>query len=184
MAVMTAVVIAIAMGGGILLMLTGIGHTRRFGHLRATLISQALLPYRWHRPLAHMLVAAELVLGFAALVAVPASLDDQATIVFTAEAGLYLVLLAYAVVLRASRPAAPCGCFGGDGPVTLPALARTGVLALGSCAAAALTAFPITHTVTPLVLFALGAVVIAVVAYAAPIAFLRTPNHEELTWKP
>lgn len=162
-------------------MLAGVGHVRRFGHLHAVLVSQALLPYRWLRSVAWALVVAEVTVGFAAVVAVPISVY-KASAAFAVEAGLFVALLVYAGILRAFRPTAPCGCFADHGPATVPALIRTGVLALGASAAAAVTAEPTAHAVTPLL--AAGAVVTAVVAYAAPIAFRPTTNYEETTWRP
>jgi Methylamine utilisation protein MauE len=173
---MTMIALTTAVGGGLVLLAAGIGHARRFGLLRADLVSQALLPYRWHRAVARLLVVAELTVGLAVVVSGP-TLSRESGIVFAVEGGLFLVLLAYSVALLRHRPATPCGCFGDDGPVSLPSVLRTGVLAAGSVAAA-VSGPPAASSPA---LLAAGAVVIAVLAYVVPAA-LRTVDTGEATW--
>ncbi|MGH3757533.1 MauE/DoxX family redox-associated membrane protein [Actinophytocola sp.] len=176
----TAVALAIATGGGLVLVAAGVGHARRFDPLRAILASQALLPHRWQRPVAHLLVAAELVVGLAVVVAGLAP-NGGPGIVFAVEGGLYVAMLAYAVVLYRRRPAVPCGCFGDDGPASLPSVMRTGILAAGAGVAAAVTSSPGAHAAVPLPLLASGAVAIAALAYVVPGA-LRTVDTEGAGW--
>jgi hypothetical protein len=173
----STVVLATAVGGGLVLLAAGVGHVRRFAVLRANLVSQALLPYRWHRPVAQLLVIAELVVGVAVVVAGLAPRPGW-RIAFAVEGALYLALLGYAVTLRSRRPAAPCGCFGDDGPSSRSSLVRTGTLAIGATLAAAVTA---TRVATPLPLLLAGALTIAALAYVVPSA-LRTVNSQEATW--
>jgi hypothetical protein len=129
------IVIACALGGALLLLVAAIDHIRHFDRLRAALVAQRLVPYRWHRRVGVALVVAELAVG-GAVGAVVLVVPSWSGPVFIAEAVTYGGFLGYLLVLRIRRPATPCGCFGDDGPVGVPALLRAGTLALGAGAAA------------------------------------------------
>jgi hypothetical protein len=174
---LTTFALATAMGGGLLLVAAGLGHIRHFGLLRATLVTQAVLPYHWHRLVAHALVVTEVVVGVAAFGAgfTPHSASG---VVFAAEGVLYTALLGYTAVVRIHRPTAPCGCFADQGHAFLSSVVRTAVLTIGAWGA---VLSGTQAAARPMPLLVAGAAGIAVLAYVIPIA-LRTVNAEEASW--
>jgi hypothetical protein len=90
--VLHVALLAIAAGGGLLLITAGVGHLRRFGGLRAVLSVQNLVPQRLQRAVAVMLVAGELGVGAGALWAMALPGRHSSTLV-ALEAATYLGLL-------------------------------------------------------------------------------------------
>lgn len=173
----------LVLGGAILLVAAGVSHARGYSHLHATLVTQALLPYPWLRPLATTLVIIELFVGLVAVIAALTPTSVGTAWVFGSLAIVYFAFCGYALVLRTTRPTADCGCFHGSGPVTASVVIRAGLLAMSAAFCAGL-ATDDRHDLSSMPLLVLGGVTVAVVSYAAPASFHQTAQPKEHPWKP
>jgi len=161
-----AAAMSVVLGGALLLLCACVGHLRDFDRLRAALVGQRVVPYRWHRSFAGAIILVEL--GVGAVVCGSVVLTDPFPAwVLAVETGTYGVMLGYLTLLRLTRRDAPCGCFRGDGPVGVPALLRAGVFALGAgCALLLANGTRVDASAVPLV--AASSVVVAILAWALP----------------
>ncbi|HEX5741182.1 MAG TPA: MauE/DoxX family redox-associated membrane protein, partial [Pilimelia sp.] len=88
-------------------------------------------------------------------------------------AGWFLAFALFAAVLRARRPAAPCGCFGADTAVSAATVGRAAAVAVAALGAAAVGPVPLAgpaHLVVWLV-----AVVAAAGAWLLPMLWAAPP---------
>lgn len=129
---------------------------------------QGLLPVRWHRFVASLLVVIEIVAGSTALVGVVAGWPAG----FLPMLVTYLGFAAYTAILLRVRPAAPCGCFD-DEAATPIVVVRSGSFAVISTAAA-LGEVPTSVASLPLAIA--GSLAIAAIARLLPTALVR-PAH-------
>ncbi|MFB9908570.1 MauE/DoxX family redox-associated membrane protein [Allokutzneria oryzae] len=127
---------AVAAAAAALLVFAGAAHTRGRTPLRSVLRVQALLPRRMWGPVAAVLGPVELLVGTTVLVTLllaPPVFGVAAAI----QGAVYSLFTIYLWILRSRRSSAPCGCFGGDEPVTWFVVTRSAVAALGSFAVTA-----------------------------------------------
>jgi hypothetical protein len=130
--------ITVSAAGAILLVTAGAAHALRRREHRAVLRAHRLLPPASAGPVAAAATGAELVVGVAVLVTLPAAPPAVAPPVL-AQAALYCAFAGYAGVLRVRRPGVPCGCFGAEA-VSWAVVARAVTLAAGSAGCATLGA--------------------------------------------
>lgn len=119
------------LAGSMLLFVAGVGHIRHPHVFRSTLTSHEILPRRLVRSLSWCVAGAELTVGsWGAFAVVDWQLDGGVSVVAAlAQAGLYLLLLGYLVVLVRLRPGADCGCLHPATPVNALTVARAAGLA-------------------------------------------------------
>lgn len=117
--------------GSALLLVAGVGHIRHHHAFLTTLTSHGLLPRRLVRSSSWCVAGAELTVGCWGAFAVVAWQFDGGLSVAAAlaQAGLYLLLLGYLVVLARLRPGADCGCFHPGTPVNVLLVGRAASLA-------------------------------------------------------
>ncbi|MEW2358604.1 MauE/DoxX family redox-associated membrane protein [Spirillospora sp. NPDC029432] len=114
------------------------GHLRRPGLLRAALRAQRTLPPPLAAPAAVLAVAAEALLGLAALAGLLLGRDAVLRPALGLAAALLALYAGYALRVARTRPAAPCGCAGDLAiPMTVWVAARAAALALLAAAGAA-----------------------------------------------
>lgn len=179
----------VAVAGAVLLIAAGVGHLRHLAGLRAVLGAQKLLPPRWRRPVAALTAVTELTVGGSVLsvqlatnlaVAQMAPLAAAHTAPLVAQSAMYAAFSGYLVALRQLHPSAPCGCFGGGGPVTGPVIGRAGLLSIGTAAAALAPAVIGGGAASPVALA--GGAVLAMVAWLLPA--LHGLRHESPARRP
>ncbi|MFB4314819.1 MauE/DoxX family redox-associated membrane protein [Actinomadura sp. 21ATH] len=114
------------------------GHLRRPGLLRTALRAQRTLPPPLVVPAAVLAVAAEALLGLAALAGLLLGRDAVLRPALGLAAALLALYAAYGLRVARTRPAAPCGCAGDLGtPMTGWVAARAAALAALAAAGAA-----------------------------------------------
>jgi len=121
----------------LMLAIAGAGHVRHIRAFEQTLRRQDVFPMSVLRVLARGLVAVELGLAAAALLAFSVlSSPVGARVVLAAMALLYGLYAAYAWLLVARGSDVPCGCSGGDHPVDRTVVMRAAALSLAALGAA------------------------------------------------
>jgi hypothetical protein len=159
---------AVAVGGALLLTAAGLGHLRHRYALPAALHAQRVLPVRLRHPVATAVIGAELVVGASMLVAV---LVAPSVIVapLVAQALVYAAFTGYLGVVLRLRPAAPCGCFGTDEPVTWLVVVRAGLFGGGALGAALLGADVAAMPAAVRLLCLAGGFVVAMAGWLLPV---------------
>lgn len=125
---------------GALLVWSGIEHLRRPSAFLAALVAHRLVPYRLVRSAATIFIAAECLVGAAALLGVVAAAHAPAgwlVVTGVAASCLYATITVYVVRLRRSSPGLPCGCFGDLEPASRATIVRAAVLTVASGGGAA-----------------------------------------------
>lgn len=153
----------VLLAASILLVAAGSTHVRHRRVFGATLRRHGLLAPALGRRIAGLIGPVEAAVGGAVLLCW--TITAPLGVAGVAVCALYGAFGAYAALALRRAPGAPCGCFGGDEPLTPLVPARAAVLALGSLPA--LTVTPPASGGTRLVVLGAG-VLVAVLAWAVP----------------
>jgi hypothetical protein len=157
----------VALGGALMLTGAGLGHARHPRPLRVALRAQAVLPSRLQGGVVVVMPGVELLVG-ASVVAAVLFAPLRALGPLTAESVLYAAFAANLSVARHRRPAAPCGCFATDAPLSWAAVLRAGLLAGGTVVTAALGGHVAALPATVRLLCLAGGLVVAMLGWLLP----------------
>lgn len=113
----------------VILAIAGGSHLARPGTLLEALRGQDVLPVWLRVPVARGVVAVEVLLGGAGLVAFALGHRTALALALAGANLLFLAYAGYAGFVLSRRPGVPCGCSGGDVPMNGWIVARAGALA-------------------------------------------------------
>lgn len=144
----------------LVLLASAAGQAARPGRLAAALRAHRVLPRAAAGPAAALVIAAEAGTGAAGAAAAPLRLDGTMRAASAAAAVLFGLYAAYGAYVTRTRRGVPCGCAGGDAPMTGWVAGRAAALSLLALAGAlhgppaGLTAYEAAVTVTAGLAFA------------------------------